>query len=103
MKFRQKPVVIEAFQMTEERRQSNVDWPEWLHAAWNMSDDDIGSVYPEHYPHSDGKDRLKIRTLEGAHLVSWDDWIIRGVTGELYPVKDEIFRMTYEAVAEKEN
>ena len=33
LKFRKKPVVIEAFQMTEERRSSNADWPEWMHQA----------------------------------------------------------------------
>lgn len=34
-KFRKKPVVIEAFQMTQERRMDNSEWPEWLNAAWN--------------------------------------------------------------------
>ena len=34
-KFRKKPVVIEAFQMTKERREDNSEWPVWLHDAWN--------------------------------------------------------------------
>jgi hypothetical protein len=36
LKFRKKPLVIEAFQITEERRASNADWPEWMHRAWQL-------------------------------------------------------------------
>lgn len=97
-KFRKKPIVIEAFQMTEDRRRDNRDWPEWLNRAWNLELSAVGAVFPENYPHSDGTDRLKIMTLEGEHLVSWGDWIIRGVADELYPCKDEIFQQTYEPV-----
>lgn len=43
-------------------------------------------------------DLLEIVTLEGKHLVSWGDWIIRGVKGELYPCKPDIFAATYEKV-----
>ena len=100
MKFRKKPVVIEAFQMTPERRIDNSDWPDWLHEAWNLHPDDVGSVVAAHYPNSDGTDRLTIHTLEGVHLVNWGDWIIRGVKGELYPCKPDIFAMTYEFVEE---
>ena len=39
---------------------------------------------------------LVINTLEGAMFASPGDWIIKGVNGEYYPVKDEIFRKTYE-------
>ncbi len=94
--FRKKPVVIEAFQMTRERRLSNMEWPGWLHAAWNEHHSNPGAVYPENYPTSDGMDRLTIQTLEGPLRVDWDDWIIRGVKGELYPCKPDIFEATYE-------
>ena len=43
-----------------------------------------------------------IETLEGPHLVSDGDWIITGVKGEKYPVKPDIFEMTYERVEEEE-
>ncbi|MCR2628074.1 hypothetical protein NSP54_24115, partial [Salmonella enterica] len=46
------------------------------------------------------RDGLKIYTLEGKMLASPGDWIIRGVKGEMYPCKDEIFRLTYEPVGE---
>ena len=98
MKYRKKPVVIEAFQMTKERRSNNVDWPEWLHRAWNKGQEEEGSVFPSDFPDSDGTDRLMIKTLEGNHLVSWGDYIIEGVSGELYPCKPDIFEKTYEPV-----
>ena len=37
-----------------------------------------------------------IKTLEGGHIVTPSDWIIKGVRGEFYPCKDDIFRQTYE-------
>lgn len=92
MRYRKKPVVIEAFEMTRDRRRGNIDWPQWLHAAWND-----GTLRPS----GDGpslSDRLIIKTLEGDQLVSWGDFIIQGVKGELYPCKPDIFALTYEPV-----
>lgn len=43
-------------------------------------------------------DGIVIHTLEGDMLASVGDWIIRGVEGEFYPCRDDIFRKTYEAV-----
>lgn len=96
MKFRKKPVVVEAFQMTRSRRESNVDWPEWMHKAWQFPRETPGSLYNTEEGTSDGT--LSIGTLEGQHLVSWGDWIIRGVKGELCPCKPDIFEATYEKV-----
>ena len=94
-KFRKKPVVIEAFQMTEERRRDNSEWPNWLNAAWQMDPGDKGALYCVEY---DDGDRLYIGTLEGVRRVNWNDWIIQGVVGELYPCKPDIFEATYEPV-----
>jgi hypothetical protein len=96
--YRKKPVVIDAFQMTREARQDNSTWPDWLHNAWNEPQHIAGALYPSNYPNSDGTDELKIHTLEGDHLVSFGDWIIMGVQGELYPCKPDIFAATYEPV-----
>jgi hypothetical protein len=41
---------------------------------------------------------LKIFSLEGPHLASIGDWVIRGVKGEFYPCKPDIFEQTYEEV-----
>jgi hypothetical protein len=97
MRYRKKPVVIEAFQMTEARRKDNSEWPMWLHQAWNEDHDTIGALYPSDYPNSDGADLLRIQTLEGNQLVSWNDYIILGVCGEIYPCRADIFEQTYES------
>ena len=82
--------------MTKERRKNNEDWPEWMNYAWNFDRGEIGSLFPTEAGTGDGT--LSIGTLEGHHLVSWDDWIIRGVKGELYPCKPDIFDVTYDPV-----
>ena len=98
MKYRKKPVIIEAFQMTETRRRNNENWPSWLHQAWNGKRGEPGSLYPT--KEGTGEGTLSIGTLEGEHLVSFGDFIIQGVKGELYPCKPDIFEATYEAVAD---
>ena len=90
-KYRKKPVVIEAFQMTEERRDTYSMWPVWLRQAW-----DKGTVYPTVKGARNGT--VSIETLEGLMLVNFGDWIIRGIQGELYPCAPDIFEATYEPV-----
>ncbi len=97
-KYRKKPVVIEAFQMTKERRQDNSKWPNWLHLAWQKDWNEKGALSCLAYPNSDGKDRLVIQTLEGIQRVDWNDYIIQGVQKEIYPCKPSIFEQTYEKV-----
>lgn len=46
----------------------------------------------------DGEPALKIQTLEGDVIARIDDWIIKGVKGEFYPCKPDIFKETYERV-----
>ena len=93
-RFVKRPVEIEAFQMTAAAMGDNRDWPEWLNKAWNKAKGHQGAVWR----HADG--RIQIGTLEGTHTVVENAWIIRGVKGELYPCKDEIFRATYDEVTE---
>jgi len=100
-KFKKKPVVIEAFQMTEERRWDNSEWPEWLNKAWNQEpgenavwpDPDIEVQKDEAEPFN-----LVCGTLEGVHIISPGDYIIQGIQGEIYPCKPDIFEQTYEPV-----
>lgn len=82
LQFRKKPIVIEAFQWTGGPDQT--DDPEWIVEAINA-----GNVGFD-------KDGLNIVTLEGVLTASSGDWIIRGVKGELYPCKPDIFAATYE-------
>jgi len=79
--FKKKPLVIEAFQITHESREDNRHWPEWLNKAWNEPRGGVGSVYPKEL--GTGGGLLCVGTLEGPLLISWCDWIIRGVSGEL--------------------
>jgi hypothetical protein len=101
-KFKKRPVVIEAFQMTKERRQDNSDWPNWLNLAWNKPWHEVGAVSSEDWPTSMGNDRLMIHTLEGKMTVEWNDFIIQGVNGELYSCKPDIFEKTYDELVEKD-
>jgi hypothetical protein len=75
MKFRKKPVVIEATQWFKDG-----DHPKVIKATLS------------------GMPVNLIETLEGEHIVSPGDWIITGVKGEHYPCKPDIFEMTYEKV-----
>jgi len=86
-KYRKKPVVVEAVQITNEWFDN--DHPNPLHL--------IGT--PEHPLVIDPLMRLvRIGTLEGIMTASVGDWIIIGVKGERYPCKPDIFEMTYELV-----
>jgi hypothetical protein len=84
MKYRKKPIVIEAVLWQPESPPSA--YPDWL---WN----EIGSR-PQLFNESTGV--LTIRTLEGDMAANPGDWIIRGVKGEIYPCKPDIFAATYE-------
>lgn len=95
MKVRKKPIVVEAFRITEETRTDNRDWPNWLHDAWQKPEGEMGAVYPLYQMSKGGP--LLIRTLEGVMACAIGDWIIQGVKGELYPCKAEIFDLSYEA------
>lgn len=80
MKYRKLPVVVEAFQFTNEDKDRVFNW-----------------ITCNRYPYfEDGKPVLKIQTLEGDMTAQLGDWIIKGVNGEFYPCKDDIFRKTYE-------
>lgn len=96
--YRKKPVVIQAFQMTEKTRIDNSNWPRWMHDAWQKDRGEKGSLSP--WVDGTGDGPLKIDTPEGALRVSFGDWIIRGIKGELYPCKPDIFEDTYELAGE---
>lgn len=85
-KFRKKPVVIEAWQIG-----SNEPVPGWLHSA--ILGGRVMMVSLTSYPPKLAAD---IRTLEGTMRAQEGDWIIKGVQGELYPCKPDIFEATYE-------
>lgn len=83
--FRKKPVTIEARQFD-----GGLDTAREL-ANW--CNGGVGATGP-------GQPAINIYTLEGTMQALPGDWIIKGVKGEFYPIKDDIFRSTYEAVEE---
>ncbi|HEX3018612.1 MAG TPA: hypothetical protein VHP31_12280 [Caproicibacter sp.] len=84
-KYRKKPVEIEAMQFTNENKDRVYHW---------ASEQQMNI-----YPAFDGvKPVLRIPTLEGEMTASIGDFIIRGVNGEFYPCKPDIFEKTYELV-----
>jgi hypothetical protein len=99
MKVRKKPIEVEAIQahvdpLTHEFKPS--ESPPWLlEAVLN------GVVFLD-APYRDGgvTKYPTIKTLEGNMRISDGDWIIRGVNGELYPCKPDIFDKSYDKVEE---
>lgn len=103
-KFRKKPVVIEAIQLLND--------PMIIKQV-----EEFIEGHPIHLSHPVGSDKFdeyveiirkqggrKIRTLESHDadlLASFGDWIIKGVNGEFYPCKPDIFEKTYELVSEQ--
>lgn len=90
-KYRKVPVIIEAYQFTKENYKRE-EMPEWLKQA--IRDDQI-SLYSQHGGEVIGG---SITTLEGVMQITEDDYIIKGVQGEFYPCKPDIFEQTYERV-----
>lgn len=80
-KFKKKPVVIEAIQF--DGTDESCDW-----------------LLPQLQEGSIGRslNKLHIKTLEGVITADVGDWIIKGINGEFYPCKPDIFEATYEAI-----
>lgn len=87
MKFRKKPVEVDAWQLFDNLKQL-ATVAAWVNA--NGGDARILSDDP----------CLYIQTLEGQMRADIGDWIIQGVQGEFYPCKPDIFEATYEEVAD---
>lgn len=84
-KYRKKPVVIEAIQLTDKSFDEIVSW---------VGEDNLADGT------SPDEGVIEIVTLEGNHLARRNDYIIKGVKGEFYPCKPDIFDQTYELVEE---
>ena len=82
MKYRKKPVEVEAFRFMIDGKV-----PDWFSDA--MINETI-------IPHTNGT--CDIKTLEGVMRADFGDYIIKGVHGELYPCKPDVFEKTYEVI-----
>lgn len=87
-KYRKKPIEIEAFKWTGGPDQT--EDPEWI--IEKIKDESVW-FYQE-----DRGTFMIIRTLEGDMTASPGDYIIKGIKGEIYPCKPDIFEATYEAI-----
>lgn len=100
MKYRKKPVIIEAIQYTAPIY-SNIK--EFIESFGHDPSEIITKVWENSNEHRSvanisGRSSLAIKTLEGNMKFGHGDWIIRGVNGEYYPCKPDIFEKTYEKV-----
>ena len=91
-KYRKRPVIIEAIEWTgqnyvEARQFTRPDLNPGVFSTQDISSDPT-------------RVQLKIKTLEGVMTAEPGDYIIKGVNGEFYPCKPDIFEKTYEAVVE---
>ena len=85
-KYRKKPIVVEAIQFTGN------NFKEILEFIGGIDERNKTNIH---------RDCIFIKTLEGDMKASPSDWIIKGIKGEFYPIKDDIFKETYEKVEDE--
>ena len=94
--YRKKPVCVQAVQLNYKNWSEVCDFLGDIicadnPATYGKASDTCGEDGPEFI-------NVRIPTLEGSHLALHGDWIIKGVSGEFYPCKPNIFQKTYEAI-----
>ena len=87
-KYRKKPVIVDAVQFSESNQ-------EVTNKIFSLG---IGDKLSSVISHLDGSLTFTVETLEGRMTGHKGDWIVKGVQGEFYIVKDDIFKETYEKV-----
>lgn len=95
-RYRKKPVVVEAWQLVGTNAETHAVY-QWIEANTQGSFDPLTEEIPASGVSIDpATGSFLIATLEGVMQAKPGDWVIRGVQGEFYPIKDSIFRETYE-------
>ena len=90
MKYRKRPVVIDAFKLGTDI------FPDWF--SDKVTDRTV-TLHGTSHGFYDGHDvNADVKTLEGVMHANYGDYVIRGIAGELYPCKPDIFVATYEPV-----
>ena len=95
-KYRKKPVVIDAIQLTDRNVRQVY---EWVHDCVAIKTNIDLHKWDDYVQLVIAKG-MKIPTLEGKMVASINDYIIKGIQGEFYPIKADIFEATYEVVNE---
>jgi hypothetical protein len=99
MKYRKKPVAIEAIQVSWRNWNALGDFMPGVISEQNPArrslsySDTCGEPGPEYI-------EMSIPTLEGVMIAKHGDYIVKGINGEFYPVKPDVFEKTYEEVVE---
>jgi hypothetical protein len=89
-KYKKKPVIIDAIQWNGTNFDEIMNFIEDFHGnKFNYENEEERAIK---------EGTLFIQTLEGMHTANTNDWIIKGVAGEFYPCKPDIFEKTYELV-----
>jgi hypothetical protein len=96
-KFRKKPVEIEAIRL-ESNASSIKKVLEFMGQEVNTKTEVASDKFYDYCTNSYKYGGIDIKTLEGKHKASFADMIIKGVNGEFYPCKPDIFEKTYEEV-----
>ena len=88
--YRKRPVVIDAVRVADvlDAAMYGPTVPQWVYDAWRACHVVLRSGF------------IEVNTLEGVMRAEYGDWLIRGVQGEIYPCKPDIFAATYEQVEE---
>ena len=99
---RKKPIEVEVFKLPDKFDLNEGQAPKWFEDAWLS-----GSINADDIPKETGYGcylvNIEIETLEGTMTASPGDYIIKGVKGEIYPCKPDIFEMSYDIVEEPTN
>jgi hypothetical protein len=91
MKVNKRPVMQEAFQMTETNRSTHAYWPEWAKEASRKPPNTFGSIWSEYCG-----EHYKVKTHEGVIDVDDDDWIVKGAEGQILPWKPVILKSSFQ-------
>ena len=94
-KFRKKPVVIEAVELTKDNVK---DCLKLIHGLKDVIIGDVKIAMDDAIGIALQRNCRYIQTLEGSMKANFGDWIIKGISGEFYPCKPDIFEKTYESV-----
>ena len=94
MRYRKKPVIIDAIQFD-----GTLNGYEEIRRIFK----DLKTMSRSYHEERNEVTSWSIQTLEGSHQVSKGDYIIKGIKGEFYPCKPDIFELTYEPVKENKD
>ena len=96
MRYRKKPIIVDAFQMTEKRIHDKSEWPDWLREAESRNTAQLGAVWLAENEFAKPAYLYRVRTRKRlAVMVNINDWIIRESKTNLYVLSPADFKEEY--------